>query len=122
MKLYWVTTEDHDEDWFVVASTENEASVFHEKMEGYNPGEAKAEELLCIPKHHIQAEIGWPSEELLLANGATFISIDEPRVVEFGGRKFFEGMLGATINEINDDIFERDGLGRLNKTIKPLSH
>ena len=121
MKLYWVTTEDHDEDWFVVASTRKEASAFHEKEEGYNPGEAKAEELLHIA-NHISEEYGWPSKELLFAVGATFISKDEPRVVEIGGRKFCEGMLAATINEINDDIFEKADMGRLNKTTKPLRH
>jgi hypothetical protein len=30
MRLYWVTTEDHDEDWFVVAPNEVEACMFHE--------------------------------------------------------------------------------------------
>jgi len=29
MKLFLVTTEDHDEDWFVVASSAEEASEFH---------------------------------------------------------------------------------------------
>ena len=29
MKFYWVTTEDHDEDWFIVASSAEEASEFH---------------------------------------------------------------------------------------------
>jgi len=30
MKLYWVTTEDHEEDWFVVAISAKEAAKFHE--------------------------------------------------------------------------------------------
>ena len=42
MKLYWVTTEDHDEDWFIVASSPEEASKYHEDMEGYVPGDADA--------------------------------------------------------------------------------
>ena len=29
--LFSVTTEDHDEDWFIVASSEQEASEFHLK-------------------------------------------------------------------------------------------
>ena len=51
MKLYWVTTENHDEDWFIVASSPEEASKYHEKMEGYNIGDAEAEEVLDIPKN-----------------------------------------------------------------------
>jgi hypothetical protein len=117
MKLYWITTEDHDEDWFVVASSSKKASRFHERMEGYNPGDATAEEILSIPQK-IVAKPGWPSDELLLVLGAKFVINDQTRVVEIGGRNFCEGMLAATLNEINDDVFEELGQERLNKTKK----
>ncbi len=119
MKLYWVTTEDHDEDWFIVASSLNEAEKLHEEMEGYDPGDAEAEEILDIPEN-VPAETGWPSDEILLAVGAKFILNDQSRVVEIEGRKFCEGMLGAVIEEITDDAFEKRGEGRPNKTKKPL--
>ena len=118
MKLYWVTTEDHDEDWFIVAASPQEASKYHEKMEGYDPGDATAEEILDIPEN-ISAEPGWPSDELLLSVGADFLINDQSRVVEIAGRKFCEGMLAATIDEINDDLFEAKGEERKNKTKKP---
>jgi hypothetical protein len=121
MKLYWVTTEDHDEDWFIVASSPEAASEYHEKMEGYNPGDAKAEEILDIPDN-VVAEAGWPSDELLIEVGAKFLLNDQSRVVEIAGRKFCEGMLEATLNEINDDLFEEYGKDRLNKTKKPRLH
>ena len=39
MELYWVTTEDHGEDWFIVAISSKEAAKLHEDMEGYTfPG------------------------------------------------------------------------------------
>ena len=104
MKLYWVTTEDHDEDWFVVESSSKKASRFHEKMEGYNPGDATAKKVLSIPQN-LLAEPGWPSDELLLALGARFIQNDQTRVVENGGKTLFEGMLAATLIENNVDIF-----------------
>ena len=90
-------------------------------MEGYNPGDAKAEEILDIPEN-VPAEKGWPSDELLLAVGAKFLLNDQSRVVEIAGRKFCEGMLEATLNEINDDAFEERGDERLNKTKKPPLH
>ena len=117
MKLYWVTTEDHDEDWFVIESSSKKASQFHEKMEGYNPGDATAKKVLRIPQN-LLAEPGWPSNELLMALGARFIKNDQTRVVEIGGVTFCEGMLEATLNEINDDIFEEIGQKRPNKTKK----
>ena len=121
MKLYWVTTEDHDGDWFIVASSPEEASIYHENMEGYNPGDAEAEKILDIPED-IPAESGWPSDELLLEVGAKFLLNDQSRVVEIAGRKFCEGMLEATLNEINDDLFEEFGDERLNKSKKPSFH
>ena len=86
-------------------------------MEGYEPGDAKAEKILNIPEN-IPAETGWPSDELLLAVGAKFLLNDQSRVVEIAGRKFCEGMLESTLNEINDDVFEDRGDERLNKTKK----
>jgi hypothetical protein len=121
MKLYWVTTDDHGEDWFIVATSPEEASKYHEDMEGYGQGDANAEEVLHIPED-VFAEIGWPSDELLVSVGATFLINEQSRVVEINGRKFCEGMLEATINEINDDLFEQHGEERLNQTKKPSLH
>ena len=121
MKLFWVTTEDHDEDWFVVAPSAEEASRFHEDAEGYDPGDATAEEILSIPEN-IPAELGWPSDEFLVVVGAKFIAENPSRVVEIDGRKFGEGLLESFLNELEDNAFEQRGLERLNKTPKPSMH
>ena len=115
MKLYWVTTEDHHEDWFMIASSKKEASKLHEEFEGYNFGSASSQEILCIPEN-IPVEPGWPSEEILLSVGAKFIKEDEPRIVEINGKQFAEGMLEAHIKELDDNIFESLGEKRLNQT------
>ncbi len=121
MKLYWVTTEDHEEDWFIVASSSKEAAKLHENMEGYNPGDAMAEAILDIPEKMF-AESGWPPEELLRALGAKFICEDPSRVVEISGRKFCEGLLDSTIRSLDDDLFENSGQDRLNQTPKNTIH
>jgi hypothetical protein len=121
MKLYWVTTPDHDEDWFMVASSSQAASKAHEDREGYNPGDARAEAIVDIPEN-VPAEPGWPSEELLRSLGADVLHDGQPRVVEIGGRKFCEGMLESRLNEIVGDVFEARGQGRLNQTKKPPFH
>ena len=46
VKLYWVTTDDHDEDWFILARTIRTAESYHIQYEGYEPGEARAELIL----------------------------------------------------------------------------
>ncbi len=119
--LYWVMTEDHDEDWFVVASSAKKAARYHEREEGYGKGDAFAEKAVCIPDE-TEAETGWPTRELLLELGAKFLREDEPRVVEIAGKRFTEGMLGSFIDGIVDDVFElRDG-NRPNKTNKDSLH
>ncbi len=115
LKLYWVTTEDHHEDWFMIASSISEASKLHEEFEGYDMGSASAQEILSIPDN-ISVEAGWPSEDVLFSVGATFIKEDEPRIIEINGKQFAEGMLEAHLKESDDDIFELRGEERLNQT------
>ena len=115
MKLYWVTTEDHHEDWFIIASSKKEASKLHEEFEGYDLGSASAQENLSIP-NNIPVEVGWPSEDVLFSVGAIFIKEDEPRIIEINGKQFSEGMLEAHLKESDDNIFELLGEKRLNQT------
>lgn len=115
MKLYWVTTDDHHEDWFIIASSEKEACKLHEEFEGYDLGQASSQEVLSIPDN-IPVEPGWPSEETLLSVGAIFIQEDEPRIVEIDGKQYAEGMLEAHIKELDDNVFELRGEKRLNNT------
>ena len=98
MKLFWVTIEDHGEDWFVIATKAEEACNFHEEQEGYNPGDATAEMILEIPDG-ITVDIGWPSDEVLRSCGAIFLVDGLARVVEIGGRKFCEGLMESTIRD-----------------------
>lgn len=121
MKLYWVTTEDHAEDWFVVATCPEEAARLHEDMEGYNPGDAKAEEIIDIPES-VPVEVGWPSDEVLSAVGAKFIADGLARVVEIDGRKFCEGLMEETLRSLEDDMLQALGQERINKTKKTSTH
>lgn len=121
MNLYWVTTEDHGEDWFVVADDAEKAAIFHEDAEGYAPGDATAEMILVIPDG-VAVMTGWPSDEVLWACGARFLSEAPTRVVEIGNRRFCEGLMESTIRTLDDDRFEAIGKGRPNKTNKTMEH
>lgn len=121
MKLYWVTTEDHAEDWFIVANNAEEAATFHEDVEGYEPGDAIAEMIVEVPDEII-TDIGWPSDEVLTSCGAKILSEETPRIVEIGNRRFCEGLMESTFRALDDDIFEALGEGRPNKTEKSTEH
>ena len=116
-KLYWVATDDHDEDWFVIAQDEFQAMDFFETFEGYDPGEAWAEEILQIPDH-ISCKSGWPDHDLLVSLGAKFLHDDDIRVVEINGKTYCEGMLESEIKEITDNVYEIWNGKRPNKTKK----
>jgi hypothetical protein len=120
MQLYWATTEDHSEDWFIIANSEKEAAKLHELMEGYNDGDATAELVLNIPES-IPVSAGWPEEALLEILGGKFLNRDSTRVVEIVGKKFCEGLLEATIRSF-DDVFESQGEERVHETVKGSEH
>src|SRR5260370_28331531 len=42
VKLYWCTTADHDEDWFIFAESARQARAYHEHYEGYGKGDASS--------------------------------------------------------------------------------
>ena len=115
LKLYWVQTLDHCEDWFIVARNIKEAESIHEQSEGYDRGDAFAEKVIDIP-NTLSAESGWPSEALLKALGARYLDSGATRVVEIGGRTFCEGLLEENLRSLDDDRFEAQGLGRVNET------
>lgn len=81
--LYWCTTPNGDEDWFVVADSAREARKFHEDEEGFNRGDADAERIMKLPAEllvdgswrdgpngKVKNEAGWPSDAFLTACGA----------------------------------------------------
>ena len=116
LQLYWVQTDDHDEDWFIVAASPAEACQFHEGQEGYAPGDAWAEFVATVPSTAPDREDGWPSDGLLVACGAKIDRSTTPRVVRFGRRTYAEGMLESEVVAATDDLSERFGGGRLNGT------
>jgi hypothetical protein len=114
--LYWVTTPDHDEDWFIFAKNRRSAECYHEEYEGYDKDTAEAQLVLRqvdgiddLPCHTHIADL----ERL----GARIISAKQPRVVEIQGKCFQEGTLDYNINSIHDDVFEAHGQGRPNETV-----
>lgn len=115
-KLYWVTTQDHDEDWFVVAPTSKAAEIFHEDAEGYDRNYAKAVYICDVPKKVLEkyplpggASAWWPDNELIAELGAEITNTDNTRVVKFMGKTYVEGLLESVVEKARRDA----GLGVL---------
>lgn len=95
--LYWVTTLDHDEDWFIVAKTGILACSFHEDFEGYNSGEATAQKICAIPTRYCKKKPHHAQLDLLKKTGFNFISSGPARVVRKSGKIYREGVISHTL-------------------------
>ena len=122
LKLYWCSTPDGDEDWFIVAHTAAQAALEHARTEGYDDSDASAQLVAVLPDE-LQARgddlLGSPDHDLLRACGARFLHEETPRVLELGGRQFIEAMLEHEVCKLHDDLFENAGQGRPNRTRRP---
>jgi hypothetical protein len=108
INLYWVTTLDHAEDWFIFACTSRSAARYHEDYEGYDPYDAKARLVIAqaqLPKY----EHGTPSCHAqiadLIALGFEVVGAGlNQRGVRFKGKLYLEGYLEALVVEGNDKL------------------
>ena len=49
LKLFWCTTPDHDEDWFIIATSPASAERSHAIEEGYDVMDVDAEYVCDVP-------------------------------------------------------------------------
>ncbi len=90
-QLYWCTTEFHEEDWFMQASSREEAAESHECEEGFNEGDAKAKFICDIPSVFWESEACWPRKETLKILGFEFLQEESPRRVRKDDMIYTEG-------------------------------
>jgi hypothetical protein len=100
VRLYWVTTEDHAEDWFVFADSARKARAYHEHYVGYDKGDAHSR-LIVSDVTLKEFQNGTPPcnaqfQDLVgFENAGT---IPNRRGVKFNGEIFREGILEAIID------------------------
>jgi len=101
IKLYWVTTADHDEDWFIFAESARQARSYHEHYEGHAKGASRARLIVSdvtlkefmngTPPCHAQFE------DLVQIGCQSSGSISNRRRAGLNGEIFREGILEAII-------------------------
>jgi hypothetical protein len=118
VKLYWVTTQDHDEDWFIFAESARHARSYHENYEGYDKGDANSRLIVSnvtlkefmngTPPCHAQFQ------DLFQIGFQDAGTIPNRRGVKFDGGIFREGILEAIIelgrNQLTVTMQENGGL------------
>ena len=101
IKLCWVTTADHDEDWFIFAESARQARAYHEHYEGYDKGDAHSR--LIVSNVTLQEFMnGTPPchaqfQDLFQIGCQDAGTIPNRRGVKFNGEIFREGILEAII-------------------------
>jgi hypothetical protein len=107
-------TDDHDEDWFILAPTAQAARRYHAEYEGYSSGDAHAELIMRV----VAGQISGPTpRHAQLAHlrklGFEVLSPDpHGRTVRLAGRTFVEGHLESLVAEASDHAWEALGAGR----------
>src|ERR1022692_2098509 len=101
IRLYWVSTDDHDEDWFVFAASARSARSYHEDYEGYDKGAANSR--LIVSNVTLQEFMnGTPPchaqfQDLFQIGFQDAGTIPNRREVKFNGEIFQDGILEAII-------------------------
>ena len=101
IKLYWVTTADHAEDWFIFAESAKSARAYHEDYEGYGKGDANSR--LIVSNVTLKEFMnGTPPcnaqfQDLFQIGSQDAGTIPNRRGVKFNGEIFREGILEAII-------------------------
>src|ERR1035441_49775 len=119
IKLYWVSTDDHDEDWFIFAESARQARAYHEHYEGYDKGDANSRLIVsnvilkefmngtppCHAKFQDRFQIGFQDA------GA----IPNRRRAGCNGEIFREGILEAIIELGRQQQALENGCGRVER-------
>jgi hypothetical protein len=114
VNLYWVVTDDHDEDWFILAPTAQAARRYHTDYEGYSPGDAHAELIMGVVAGQVSGPTPRHSQLADLRKLGFEVLNPDPhgRIVRLAGRTFVEGHLESLVAEASDNAWEARGEGR----------
>jgi predicted GIY-YIG superfamily endonuclease len=106
--IYWISTSDKHEDWFVVAVDQYVAEVFFAEQEGY-PLDYISSEEICVAdyedKEDEKQEAYFPTHSVLVKNGFEIISEDEPTIYWKAGKKYCQGNIiqSVIIEKVNQN-------------------
>src|ERR1039457_4933791 len=119
VKLYWVTTADDAEDWFVLAASARQARAYQENYEGYGKGDANSRLIVSnvtlkkfmngTPPCHAQFQ------DLFQIGFHDACTIPSRRGVKFNGEIFREGILEAIIELGRQQQALENGCGQFEK-------
>lgn len=113
-KLFWVSTDLNEEDWFVIAPSAQAACKFHERYEGFNIGMARAKEICTVQKQYQSDNTYHAQLDMLTDLGFKILSEGPTRIVIKDGIVFKEGtVIGAVIME---QSYNKEGIYILNAT------
>jgi hypothetical protein len=123
INLYWVTTLDHDEDWFIFARTSRLAASYHEHYQGYDTGDAKARLVIArvqLPKYEQGPPPCHAQIADLIALGFEVVGGSRyQRSVRFKGELYVEGYMQALVIQASDKLREAQKTGRANSSKGP---
>lgn len=119
MNLYWLTSKDHSEDWFVVANSNTEASQFFADNQGFDLEVDKVEaKFICELQKEVTPSPAYPSTEELKACGAVIKQFDDIDLLDVLPSELWDTVGVATrIVLLDGDIYIQGSIARIWKTL-----
>ena len=115
MKLFWMESFDHGEDWFVVAPTASAAMTFFADFEGYDivNDEISAQFVCDLPPELGFLETDFPDEEVIAACGGEMVLFDDHDIKPHYDDKVL-AMIGAEtrVVKIGETIYVEGNVAR----------
>ena len=107
INLYWVTTKDNDEDWFIFVHSARTAAKLHEEYHGYNPNYANANLVISQVPEFVVSAVPCPADISHLKDLRFEIVNLEPshREVCLNGTMFVEGRPNAQDSAVRNIQF-----------------
>jgi hypothetical protein len=98
MKLYWVETIDHGEDWFIAATDENHATkIFSEELGFDIVADKVCAQFICdFPNSEKPVEPGFCDNDDILRCGGEFIDFHDQDLLAHVTPEFLHQVAGET--------------------------
>jgi hypothetical protein len=105
--LYWMSTKDNDEDWFIFARSARMAAQFHEECHVYHPNDVIAYLVISNVLESVVSAVPCPADIAHLKALGFEIVNREPshREVCLNGAPFVEGQLHAQAPAVCNVLF-----------------
>ncbi|RKD12375.1 hypothetical protein BCY91_12035 [Pelobium manganitolerans] len=100
--IFWCSTNGHQDDWFIQATSKDQAVDYFIKNFGYDDEEVKTRQVLLLPESFNLKKASPLTSHKLKRLGFEILLKDSPRIVRYHGRLYKEGSYIENVDFTNE--------------------